>query len=148
MKIIKLICTTLMIFVLAYNTNAQEEGYSSAEDLLEEFFSLFARNIDAGIDFLFSTNELIDPKQPGIASIKERFDMSRRLLGEYHGHEIIREYRAGYSYRKYSYSLKYERQPLKIDIVLYKPNDRWKVQNVNFHDDVGADFKEHERTKK
>lgn len=138
MKRIFLISITISFFSLsALNLQAQAD----AHELLDNFFIKFERNIDEAIDYLFSTNELIDKRQPGISAIKERFDMSRKLLGEYYGHELISELRAGESYRKYSFSLKYERQPLKIEIVLYKPNDSWKVQNVNFHDDLAPDFK-------
>jgi hypothetical protein len=122
---------------LMTNLKAQSEP----EELLDTFFGIFDRNVDEAIDYLFSTNQLIDPTQQGIKAIKEKLDISRRLLGEYYGHEKVREFEAGYSYRKYIYALKYERQPLKIEIILYKPGEKWKVQNVNFHDDVGVDFK-------
>ena len=134
----KSLILVLFIFILSSTLTAQ----SGPEDILDNFFNLFEQNVDEAIDYLFSTNELIDPKQEGIRAIKDRMDLSRKLLGKYYGHEIVKEYRAGYSYRKYIYSLKYERQPLKIELVLYKPDDKWKVQNVNFHDDLNSDFKE------
>ncbi len=138
MKKFRLIC---LISIITLSTSFYAKSQSEPEDLLDTFFEIFDVNVDEAIDFLFSSNPLIDPSQQGIKAIKERLDISRRLLGEYYGHEKVREYEAGYSYRKYIYALKYERQPLKIEIILYKPGEIWKVQNVNFHDDVGVDFK-------
>lgn len=131
--IYSLIFVQFAFFCITY---AQEQP----EDIIDTFFEKFEQNISESIDYLFSTNELIDGTQKNVSVIKERLDTSRRLLGEYYGYELIAEYRAGYSYRKYKYSLRYERQPLKMELILYKPNNVWKVQNVNFHDDIGSDF--------
>jgi hypothetical protein len=111
------------------------------EDLMEEFFAIFDEDVNQAVDYLFSTNPLIDANQDGIKSIKERFELSRKLLGNYYGAEIVSKYYAGNSYAKYVYSLKYERQPVKLVLVLYKPNKTWKVQNVNFQDDMDTEFK-------
>jgi hypothetical protein len=98
--------------------------------------------MNKAIDYLFSTNELIAGNQDGIKSLKERLDMSRKLLGNYYGQELIKVEEAGESYLRYTFSLKYDRQPIKMIIVLYKPNDHWKVQNVDFDDKVEKDFRE------
>lgn len=136
----KIIFAFLVIFAsLTISTNLKAQ--STPEELMEAFFTIFNEDVNLAIDHLFATNPMIDPSQQGIKSIKERLELSRKLLGNYHGYEIIDVYQAGDSYRKYVYSLKYERQPVKFIVVLYKPDQKWKVQNINFQDDIDTEFK-------
>ena len=108
---------------------------------MDAFFAIFDEDVNLAVDYLFESNPLIDGNQEGIKSIKERLELSRKLLGNYHGYEIVNIYHAGDSYAKYIYSLKYERQPVKFEVVLYKPKDIWKVQNINFKDDIDTEFR-------
>lgn len=121
---------------------AESHAQQNPEDILDPFFDTFKNDMNKAIDYLFSTNELIEGNQEGIETVKERLEMSRKLLGNYYGHELIKLEEAGESYLRYTFSLKYDRQPVKIIIVLYKPNDKWKVQNLNFDDKVENDFRE------
>jgi len=133
---------SLLIFsAIIIANNTQVKAQATPEELMEGFFTIFDEDVNQAVDYLFSSNPLIDSNQDGIKSIKERFELSRKLLGNYYGAEIVSKYYAGESYAKYIYSLKYERQPVKLVLVLYKPNQEWKVQNVNFQDDIDTEFK-------
>ncbi len=118
----------------------QVQAQKNPEDILDVFFDTFKTDMNKAIDYLFSTNELIAPNQEGIKSIKERLDVSRKLLGNYYGHELMKLEHAGDSYLRYTFLLRYDRQPVKIIIVLYKPNETWKVQNLNFEDKMDDAF--------
>ncbi|NLA23401.1 MAG: hypothetical protein GX879_00385 [Bacteroidales bacterium] len=120
-------------FVNAFSQNEPEE-------IFEVFFDTFKEDVNKAIDYLFSTNDLISPQQEGIRSLKERLEMSRKLLGNYYGHELIQLEYAGDSYRRYTYMLRYDRQPVKIIMVVYKPNKVWKLQNLNFEDKMDESF--------
>jgi hypothetical protein len=61
-------------------------------------------------------------------------------LGEYYGYELITEKRAGESYIIKSFLAKYERQPLRFNFVLYKPNTKWVLQNLSFDVDVDEEL--------
>lgn len=137
----KIVISFLICSVLIVANNAKLKAQATPEGLMEAFFAIFDEDVDQAVDYLFATNPLIDSNQDGIKSIKERFELSRKLLGNYYGAEIASKYYAGESYAKYIYTLRYERQPVKLVIVLYKPNQKWKVQNVNFLDDIETEFK-------
>lgn len=126
------------IFIFSLNAKSQD----NPEEVLEPFFEMFKNDMGKAIDYLFSTNELIEGNQEGITTIKNRLDMSRKLLGNYYGHELIKLEEAGESYLRYTYSLKYDRQPVKLIIIMYKSNDHWKIQNINFDDKVEGEFRE------
>ncbi|MDD2635930.1 MAG: hypothetical protein PHW82_10565 [Bacteroidales bacterium] len=131
---------TIITGIIVFSNN-KSHAQSTSDELMEGFFTIFEEDVNQAIDYLFETNPLIDSNQEGIKAIKERLELSRKLLGNYYGWEIVSIYNAGNSYAKYIYSLKYERQPVKFEIVLYKPDTDWKVQNVNFQDDIETEFK-------
>ena len=134
------ILLSLILGLTIFPTNYLK-AQATPEELMEPFFAIFAEDVNQAIDYLFESNPLIDGNQDGIKSIKERLELSRKLLGNYHGHEIVNIYHAGDSYAKYVYSLKYERQPVKFELVLYKAKNTWKVQNINFQDDIDTEFR-------
>lgn len=131
----------ILISVLTLGTVTNIKAQATPEELMEGFFAIFNEDVNKAVDYLFATNQMIDPSQPGIKSIKERLELSRKLLGNYFGYELVDIYVAGDSYRKYIYSLKYERQPVRLIVVLYRPENSWKIQNINFQDDLDLDFK-------
>ncbi|MBN2776209.1 MAG: hypothetical protein JXR36_01115 [Bacteroidales bacterium] len=133
--------TVVLLGILAIASPIKLRAQATTEELMEAFFTIFEEDVNQAVDYLFATNPLIDSNQEGIKAIKERLELSRKLLGNYYGAEIVSKYFAGDSYAKYIYSLKYERQPVKLVIILYKPNQKWKVQNVNFVDDMETEFR-------
>lgn len=112
------------------------------EDILEPFFDAFEQNPDDAIDYIFRSNSYIEQNQQGIERLKERFNTSRKLLGNYYGEEIVKIETAGDSFIRYIYMLKYERQPVKLEILLYKPNDKWVLYTMQFRDNIYEDFEE------
>ncbi len=137
----KFLIAASAILILSSALGTSLKAQATPEELMEGFFAIFNEDVNQAIDYLFATNNMIDPSQQGIKSIKERLELSRKLLGNYYGSEIVDIYYAGDSYVKYIYSLKYERQPVKFIVVLYKPKDKWKVQNINFQDDIDTEFR-------
>jgi hypothetical protein len=137
----KFLIAFVAIVVISATSVSSIKAQATPDELMEAFFVIFNEDVNQAIDYLFATNDMIDPSQQGIKAIKERLELSRKLLGNYYGSEIIDIYYAGDSYVKYIYSLKYERQPVKFIVVIYKPNDKWKVQNINFQDDIDTEFR-------
>ncbi|MGM0649164.1 MAG: hypothetical protein ACQES1_01515 [Bacteroidota bacterium] len=117
-------------------------GFSqkTPEDILEPFFNTFDKNPDEAIEYIFTTNPYIEQNQDGIDRIKERLNTSRKLLGEYYGEELINLQSVGDSFTKYTYMLKYDRQPVKIEIILYRPDDVWVLYTMQFDDKLTKDF--------
>ncbi|MFO7789560.1 MAG: hypothetical protein R6V32_03230 [Bacteroidales bacterium] len=117
-------------------------GFSqkTPEDILEPFFNTFDKNPDEAIEYIFTTNPYIKQNQDGIDRIKERLNTSRKLLGEYYGEELINLQSVGDSFTKYTYMLKYDRQPVKIEIILYRPDDVWVLYTMQFDDKLTKDF--------
>ncbi|MDD4150655.1 MAG: hypothetical protein PHE33_11590, partial [Bacteroidales bacterium] len=85
--LILIIITGLIAF-----SNNKLEAQATADELMDGFFTIFDEDVNQAIDYLFATNPLIDNKQAGIKAIKERLELSRKLLGNFYGWEIVSIY--------------------------------------------------------
>ncbi|MEA3448341.1 MAG: hypothetical protein U9Q98_07830 [Bacteroidota bacterium] len=130
-----------IIISIALLFSLQAFSQKTPEDILDPFFDTFEHNPDKAIEYIFTTNPYIKQNQDGIKRIKERLNTSRKLLGEYYGEELIKLQSVADSFVKYTYMLKYDRQPVKIEIVLYRPNDTWLLYTMQFDDKLSEDFK-------
>ncbi|MDR2836574.1 MAG: hypothetical protein LBV69_10365 [Bacteroidales bacterium] len=130
----------LLVFLLFY-LPVKIFSQSTPEQIMEYFFTIYEEDTDKAIDYFFTTNTKIDTKLPGIQAIKDNLNASRKLLGNYYGYDLATKYYAGEVYAKYCYTLKYDRQPVKMVVFFYKPDKIWKAQSMNFVEDYESDFK-------
>lgn len=132
----------LIIFLslLFINLRTVLFAQDSPEEIMEYFFQIFIDDSNKAIDYIFSTNSQIDINQPGIKSIKEGMETQRKLLGNYYGYDLVSKYYVGSVYAKYNYLFKYERQPVKVVIIFYKPDNKWKTQSLNIVADIESDY--------
>ncbi|MCF0207462.1 MAG: hypothetical protein HUK15_08540 [Bacteroidales bacterium] len=115
---------------------SEAKAQSSPEEIMASFFKIFETDVDKAIDYLFATNEWLAGNQDGANAMKEKLNASRKLLGNFNGYEIASKYAVGECYIKYTYILKYDRQPIGLVVTMYKPQDIWKLQNLNFQSDM------------
>ena len=133
-----IIIIVAIIAALSIGTNVKAQN--TPEEIMSKFFSLFDTDVNKAIDYLFSTNEWLESNKEGTTAMKEKFEASRKLLGNFNGYELAGKYYLGQSYAKYVYVLKYDRQPVELVITLYRPDTVWKLQNMNFHSDFEKDM--------
>ncbi len=141
MKTRLIIIATISAMLFAVEAKAQ----STPEEMINKFFGLFEQDVNKAIDYLFSTNEWLEANKEGADAMKEKLEANRKLLGNYNGYEIASKYALGESYLKFICLLKYERQPIELVIFMYKPDKKWKLQNLNFHSDFEKDMIKVER---
>lgn len=135
-KAIIIIATVTAMLALGNTAKAQ----NTPEDIMAKFFIMFNTDVNKAIDYLFSTNEWLESNKEGTTSMKEKFEATRKLLGNFNGYELAGKYYLGESYAKYVYVLKYDRQPIEFVVFMYKPDKIWKLQNMNFHSDFEKDM--------
>ncbi len=127
----------LFIPFICNETKAQ----SSPEALIDSFFVYYKTvGIEKAIDFVFATNKYMEQSKEVIDNIKLRLNRATPLLGPYHGYDLFIKKQAGQSYVFLSYLIKYDRQPIQISFILYKPKDKWQIQNLRFDDKVDAEL--------
>ncbi|UZR94260.1 hypothetical protein [Chondrinema litorale] len=102
-----------------------------------------SRNLKKAVDYIFSTNKWIsEESQEGIDNVKDKLENFLGLVGEYYGYDLITKKNVGENYELWSYIIKYDRQPLRFTFVLYRPKDKWQLQNFQFDDNLGDELKD------
>lgn len=94
------------------------------------------------MDYAFSTNKWMERNKDGIESVKTKFKDIVPLIGQYYGFELITEKNIGDNLKLQSYVARYDRQPVRFTFILYKPNDKWQVQNLNWDVNVDDEIEE------
>ena len=129
--------TSLLFLISISNIHAQ----STAEEITEKFFIEFETSPEKAIDYAFSTNPwIIERNKDGIETVKNKLSNSLALVGEYHGFEKIVERKVGENLVLISFMVKYDRQPIRFNFVLYRPKDQWRVQNFKFDDNIDSEL--------
>jgi hypothetical protein len=109
----------------------------TSEALVDTFFSYYkSSGINKAIDYVFATNKYMTQSQEVIDNIKLRFNKATPQLGQYCGYDLFIKREAGPSYIFLSYIMRFERQPIQISFILYKPKDKWQIQNLRFDDKI------------
>lgn len=136
MQKVKLILTMCLALLFSVSMQSQE-----GKELLDKFFVQYeAEGSNVALDSLFATNRWFAAKEDVVANVKAQLAGSVSLMGQYFGFELMEAKMASDCLVKYTYILKYERQPLRFVFTLYKSRDRWQMLNFvysdSFNDDV------------
>ncbi|MGB1268193.1 MAG: hypothetical protein ACPG45_00480 [Flavobacteriaceae bacterium] len=127
----------LLVLIISLTFITKLNAQSSEKDITTEFFRIFENEPMKAMDYAFSTNKWMERNIDGIESLKTKFKDLLPLVGNYYNYELITEKSVGKNLKLISYMLKYDRQPVRLTFVMYKPNDLWQVQNLNW--DVSLD---------
>ena len=118
------------------------KAQTSEKEIPIEFFRIFKTEPMKAMDYAFSTNSWMERNIDGVESVKAKFKDILPLIGDYYGYEMITEKKIGNNLKLISYILKYDRQPIRFTFVLYKPQDKWQVQNLNWDVDLDDEIEE------
>jgi len=111
------------------------------EIIIEQFFYIFQNiSCDSAINYVFSTNKWMDVNLSLVDDIKKNLKRVTSVLGPYYGYEVITKKYVGTCFVTMDYLLKYDKLPIKFSFILYKPNMKWQIHNVNFTDKFEKDF--------
>ncbi len=123
----------IFLLTLSFFLNAQN-SYDSIPNI---FFNTFKqKGSDAAIDYIYATNKYISSNLTANLKVKAELKKFTSMLGKYHGAEIIDTQFISKSYIKLSYLAKFDRQPLKFNFIMYKPNKKWQLQQLKFDDKI------------
>lgn len=118
------------------------KAQSSDKEITSEFFKIFQTEPMKAMDYAFSTNKWMERNIDGVENLKNKFKDLLPLIGEYYGHQMITQKKIGEDFKLVSYILKYDRQPVRFTFVLYKPNNKWQLQNLNWDVDLDDEIVE------
>ena len=108
------------------------KSQSSPEEITDRFFEKYKKDPMSAIDYIFSTSKYIDAKSENIVALKNKVKNVVDLCGDYLGFEYIDELKTGERIKMITYLVYYERQPMRFTFMLYKPKEKWVLQNFSF----------------
>jgi len=129
LKIAAALLTIACILLFNNSLVAQEKP----EDITTHFFELFQeKGSDVAFDYAWSTNKWLITDTISTRDTKTKFKKGIAMLGKYYGYELIEKINLTDSYVLFDYLLKFDRQPLKISFILYKPDLSWQIIDLKF----------------
>lgn len=105
-------------------------GFSQTPD---EIAQKFFKDIEAeGITFALNnaSKDSVMADSVKLNNFIKHFSMQKSKHGKYYGYEKNDTDNFAQCLIIYSYILKYENSPAQLDIVFYKPNDKWMIHNI------------------
>jgi hypothetical protein len=126
----------LILTFLVQNSYSQDT--TSYLVIPDKFFSIMEdKGNDAAIDYIFKTNKYLRTQIAGNIKIKNELNKLTKLLGKFYGSDLIETIKAGNNYIRLYYLAKYDRQPLLFIFTMYRPNKKWRIQQLRFTEKVG-----------
>lgn len=97
------------------------------------------------VDYLIKTSPYAKELGEQTRSLREVVKTYQNTMGKYNGAEQVSERAVGTHYVNLMYVMSYERQPVLLELSLYRYKDKWVLQNVYFNatfsDDISREAK-------
>lgn len=129
-----------IITLILLLTGITGHSQASPEELISNFFEVYAYNSDKAIDNLYATNKYTAEISDAISSLKKTVRNYPVELGKFYGYELVTSKKLTDRFKLFSYFMRYDRQPVKITFEFYNPNDRWILYSLNFVSDFDEDL--------
>ena len=95
---------------------------------VDKFFELFeSGKIAEAVDSIYSTNKWIQQKSDDIHNVKTQLQNLQSLVGDYHGKVKLGEEDIEDRLAHITYLTLFERQPVRLEFVFYRPQDEWLI---------------------
>lgn len=113
------------------------------EMIADSFFVIMkAGSTDKAMDYIVGTNPYMLLAKETIDNIKIKLAKSLPLIGKFYGQDLYYKKEIGPNYVYLKYLLRYDRQPVILTFIFYKPDKVWKLQNILFEDKPEGDLDE------
>jgi len=138
MKTFKIILLGFFLFSCYTDSNSFQQTEMTPEKMTNMFFKLYtSEGADAALDYILSTNQWVSEEAN---ELKSSFQNLITQLGTYQGNELIVKRSIGENYILWSYMIRYDRQPLRLQFVFYRPSNKWQLQNFIYDDDLETEL--------
>lgn len=119
--------TILLTLVLSCWASVDMIAQKTADEVTATFFETFAESPERAMDYLrdAGSHPFMEQSEWMTTSKETRANLS--TLGDYRGYEKINEINVGESYKLMRYLLKYQKTPVVLNMMLYRPDAEWKI---------------------
>ncbi len=138
-KVITILCATAFLFL---SMESKLLAQSTSKEITDAFFAVYAKYPAKAVDYAFGTNKWMLKKPEVVTNVKTQLKTLTDLIGEYYGFEPIEENVISSSLKEVKFLVRYEREPLQFTFLLYKPKDKWMVENFSFNENLDKEIGE------
>lgn len=116
---------------------------STPQDISTRFFVLYKTgDSDKALDYLFSSSPFKSDITEAIEEVKRKLKKAATQIGSFYGADLLVTKTAGPNIIMLTYIVRHEREPLLFNIMFYKPNDKWQMQNFKFGSAIDDELEE------
>jgi len=133
-----------LLFIIFNNYAFSQRDCIKCDSIfISNFINIYGKyGVDSSLNFIYSTNKwVLQEHQAELQDIKEQLNGLVLNLGNYYGSVIIKKINLKDRYVGYSILMRYERQPLRFILNLYKPDNLWQLQSFQYDSNVGDEIK-------
>ena len=134
---ITILCISILLILASESKSIAQ---SSSKEITDSFFDLYMKLPADAIDYAFATNSWMLKKPEVVTNVKTQLKSLTDMLGEYYGFEPMEENTVSPSLKEIKFLVKYEREPLQFTFLLYKPKDKWMVENFSFNENLDKEI--------
>jgi len=132
----------LILFSLIISSNIAL-SQSTPQDISTRFFVLYKMgDSDKAIDYLFSSSPFKSDITEAIEEVKRKLKKVVTQIGPFYGADLLATKTAGANITMLTYIVRHDREPLVFNIMFYKPNDKWQMQNFKFGNAIDDELEE------
>lgn len=108
---------------------------------VEKFFSLYeAGKTTEAVDAIYGSNKWMTQKADAIHNVKTQLQNLTSLVGEYQGKIKLGEKDLEDRLVYVSYLVLYDRQPVRLEFVFYRPKEDWIIYSFSFDDEIDEEL--------
>ncbi|WP_371195162.1 hypothetical protein [Glaciecola sp. SC05] len=132
---------TIVLMLNALNSFAYQKE-------IDKFFKLYEMGkVTEAVDSIYSTNKWMTQKTDDIQNVKTQLQNLQALVGEYHGKEELGSEELKERLIYVSYLAMFERQPIRLEFVFYRPQEDWIIYSFSFDDTIDDELEDFSRKK-
>lgn len=116
---------------------------TTPREISARFFEVYKQDgTDKALDYLFSNTSYAKEISEGIEDVKRQLKKSTGLLGKYYGVDLLTTKTAGPNIIMLTFLVRHDREPLVFNLMFYKPNDKWQMQNFKYGSSIDDELEE------
>lgn len=129
---------TFALLSLLFSTNVF--AYQSE---IDRFFELYeSGQKEQAVDSIYSTNKWMSQKQDDIHNVKTQLINLGEIVGRYYGKVELGASDIKDRLVHVTYMALFERQPVRLEFVFYRPGEDWIIYSFSFDDNIDDELSE------
>ncbi|MFS4416617.1 hypothetical protein [Maribacter sp. 2307ULW6-5] len=130
MNFTKTLSNHILIFFLTFLSLTPGTAQKTTDEIAVEFIELFDEYPKKAFEYVGEMGLIDLSDETGFVRMADEVFYQVLGLGDYYGYEKINEHKAGNSYKRVRYLLKYEAKPIGLNMLFYKPHKIWLIGGV------------------